>query len=154
MTVVRTSLIGNVAGGLAADEGGGALFNDGGSLSVSNSQLLNNAANGTSGSGGGILNNNGVLTVESSSIRGNSASRAGGGIEVNVGTTATNPVTASINLTTLRGNSTGANTGNGGGLHLTGAGQVTGQRQLGRRQHGGGRGWRPVELRDRHDGGV
>ncbi|MGI8529676.1 MAG: hypothetical protein ACR2KO_09385, partial [Geodermatophilaceae bacterium] len=35
MTVVRTSLIGNVAGGLAADEGGGALFNDGGSLSVS-----------------------------------------------------------------------------------------------------------------------
>ena len=125
MTVVRTSLIGNVAGGLAADEGGGALFNDGGSLSVSNSQLLNNAANGTSGSGGGILNNNGVLTVESSSIRGNSASRAGGGIEVNVGTTATNPVTASINLTTLRGNSTGANTGNGGGLHLTGAGQVT-----------------------------
>lgn len=121
---------------------------------MSNSQLLNNAANGTSGSGGGILNNNGVLTVESSSIRGNSASRAGGGIEVNVGTTATNPVTASINLTTLRGNSTGANTGNGGGLHLTGAGQVTGQRQLGRRQHGGGRGWRPVELRDRHDGGV
>ena len=43
--------------------------------------------------------------------------RAGGGIEANLGTT-------TLTRTDLRHNATGRNPGNGGGLHLTGAGTV------------------------------
>lgn len=76
-----------------------------------------NSADGTSGSGGGILNNKGTLDVTSTVLADNSASRAGGGIEANIGTTTLLRVTLVVN-------STGPNPGNGGGLHLTGAGVV------------------------------
>jgi hypothetical protein len=107
----------NTAAGAAADNGGGALFNDGGTMTVSGSTVRHNSATGAAGSGGGILNNLGRLEVSSSVIEENDAPRAGGGIEANVGTTT---VTGSV----LRGNTTGAAPGNGGGLHLTGAGTV------------------------------
>ncbi|GAA1476749.1 hypothetical protein GCM10009623_11950 [Nocardioides aestuarii] len=107
----------NRAAGAAADNGGGALFNDGGTMTVSDSTIRRNRATGEAGSGGGILNNLGTLEVTGSTLEANDASRAGGGIEANVGTTT---VTGSV----LSGNSTGAAPGNGGGLHLTGAGTV------------------------------
>jgi len=118
MVVTGTSVRDNIASGDLADQGGGGLFNDGGSLTVNNSVLRNNVADGDAGSGGGILNNFGTLSVENSLIDGNSATRAGGGIEANVGST-------TLSGTTLVRNDTGANPGNGGGLHLTGAGTVT-----------------------------
>jgi len=124
-SVSGTEVSGNTASGPAADQGGGGLFSDGGSLSVFDVDITGNSADGLSGSGGGILNNLGVLTVERSSIRDNDAQRAGGGIDVNAGTTTGGVVTTSVRLSTLDGNSTGANPGNGGGLHLTGAGQVS-----------------------------
>ena len=80
--------------------------------------MSDNTADGTSGSGGGILNNLGTLSVNDGSVSGNSAARAGGGIEANVGTTI-------VDATTMSTNTTGPNPGNGGGLHLTGAGSVT-----------------------------
>ncbi len=116
-TVDRTVLMDNVAEGVAADQGGGALYNDGGALTVTRSSLEGNRATGTAGSGGGILNNLGTLSVERSTLSGNTANRAGGGIEANVGTTTLDGVE-------LSGNDAGQAPGNGGGLHLTGAGTV------------------------------
>lgn len=132
MTVSRSVVSGNEAAGPLADQGGGGLFNEatpdpsapgGGTLIVDRSEITGNRATGaggtgaTSGSGGGILNDQGTLTVIRSTISGNAAVRAGGGIEAKLGAT-------TLERTVLTGNSTGPTPGNGGGLHLTGAGSV------------------------------
>ncbi|MDP5183437.1 right-handed parallel beta-helix repeat-containing protein [Blastococcus sp. BMG 814] len=120
MTVERTKVVGNTASGDDATMGGGGLFQDAGSgtLTVTRSEIRHNVADGAAGSGGGILNDQGTVVVERSIISGNSSQRAGGGIEANVGTT-------KLSRTELNDNTTGAVPGNGGGLHLTGAGTVT-----------------------------
>lgn len=118
MQVSGTTVADNVANGDAADSGGGGLYNDGGDLTVeAGTAVLRNRALGTSGSGGGVLDNQGTLTLTGSRVVGNSATRAGGGIETNAG---------QVQLRDLRllRNTTGANPGNGGGLHLTGAAVV------------------------------
>jgi len=122
MVVSRSVISGNSADGAKAD-GGGGLFNNGGTMTVDRSEVRDNRADVGSGSGGGILNLGGGLTVDGTIVDGNSAARAGGGIEANLGTTA-------LERTTLSGNRTGPNPGNGGGLHLTGAGEVTLDRGL------------------------
>lgn len=117
MRVIGVRLTGNVANGEGADQGGGGLFNAGGTLQVYTSTLTRNTALMGSGSGGGILNDQGALSVRNSALDGNSAARAGGGIEANVGNT-------SIAGTVFTDNITGASPGNGGAVHLTGAGEV------------------------------
>jgi hypothetical protein len=117
MVVTRTIISGNIASGEAADQGGGGLFNNGGTLIVNNATIEWNMAEAGSGSGGGILNDQGILIVRDSDIAGNSSLRAGGGIEANIGSTV-------LMRVRLDGNSTGPMPGNGGGLHLTGAGSV------------------------------
>ncbi len=119
MTVRGTELTGNTASGAAADNGGGGLYNDGGTMEVVRSDISENVADGAAGSGGGLLNNNGDLTVRGSTFDANTAPRAGGGIE-----TAGNDATVTIFNTDLTDNTTGATPGNGGGLHLGGAGTV------------------------------
>ncbi len=129
MTVMNSSLIDNMGSGAGAANGGGALFNNGGGgagvITVTNSRLLNNSADGTAGSGGAILALTGTVNVTDSVIAGNTANRAGGGVEVATG--------ATVNLTrvTLGGTSsvagnnaqgTGTPPGNGGGLHIGGTG--------------------------------
>lgn len=121
MTVDRSTVSGNTASGPAADEGGGGLFQDAGAtgtLTVTRAEIIHNVADGAAGSGGGILNDEGTLVVERSTVQSNSAKRAGGGIEANVGRT-------TLERTDLIGNTTGNHPGNGGGLHLTGAGRIT-----------------------------
>ncbi len=84
-----------------------------------NATINNNVADGAAGSGGGILNDaGGTLTVSASTINGNTSVRAGGGIEDNASTT-------SLNGVILSGNETGDSPGNGGGLHISGAGTAT-----------------------------
>jgi CSLREA domain-containing protein len=123
MTVSNSDIFENTASGDDADQGGGGIYNEatgdgsGGDLAVTGSFLGDNAATGESGSGGGILNNEGTATITDSDIDFNSAPRAGGGIEAVEGTTT---VVSSF----LFGNDTGANPGNGGGVHLTGPGTV------------------------------
>ncbi len=114
MAVERSTVRGNSALGDAADNGGGGLFNDGGSLRVTGSLVAGNHATGLSGSGGGIFNNAGSLVVVKSAVNANDAQRAGGGIESLAGD-------VKLRAVGLRKNSTGPNPGNGGGLHLTGA---------------------------------
>ncbi|MGY2067389.1 right-handed parallel beta-helix repeat-containing protein [Blastococcus sp. SYSU DS0619] len=120
MTVDRSKVSGNTASGGEATMGGGGLFQDAGAtgtLTVTRSEVRDNVADGASGSGGGILNDQGTVVVERSVVSGNSSMRAGGGIEANIGST-------SLERTELNDNTTGAAPGNGGGLHLTGAGDV------------------------------
>ncbi|MGQ0617118.1 MAG: CSLREA domain-containing protein [Acidimicrobiia bacterium] len=123
MTVDDTTIDGNTASGPGADQGGGGLFNDGGttsggSLTVTRSRVTGNTADGAAGSGGGILNDEGTLTVGQTLLSSNRAPRAGGGIESNVGTN-------TLDRVELVGNATGAAPGNGGGMHITGAGNAT-----------------------------
>ena len=117
MTVSGAKLAGNTAAGDEMDQGGGGLYNDGGSLALDGTAISSNSATGTSGSGGGVLNNGGTVAITGSAVIGNDSNRAGGGIETNLGT---------VGLTDVRliDNSTGPNPGNGGGLHVTGAGTV------------------------------
>jgi len=122
MTIDGTTISANTASGASADQGGGGIYNlNGGTLVVQNATISNNIANGTLGSGGGILNDVGSqLSVTNSSITGNSAVRAGGGIE-------DNSLTSTILLTnvSLNNNMVTGPPGNGGGLHITGAGNAT-----------------------------
>ncbi|MEQ8799821.1 MAG: choice-of-anchor Q domain-containing protein [Salinisphaeraceae bacterium] len=113
----------NTASGNAADDGGGGIFNNGGTLIVRDNTLIDdNRADGTSGSGGGIFNAaNGTMEITSSRITGNSANRAGGGIE-DASLVTENAVT--LTDVTLSGNNGGDNPGNGGGLHVTGNGNI------------------------------
>ncbi len=124
MTVSGTEISGNEAAGALATTGGGGIFNQpnadgtaGGTLTVSDSSIAGNAATGAAGSGGGLFNSRGVVTITGTTFEGNSAPRAGGGIEALAGTT-------SITDTDFIDNRTGANPGNGGAVHLTGAGRV------------------------------
>ncbi|MEZ5257403.1 MAG: right-handed parallel beta-helix repeat-containing protein [Ilumatobacteraceae bacterium] len=117
MTVTGSDISGNGANGVDPDQGGGGLFNDGGTLVVENSTVSGNTASNGSGSGGGLFNNAGTLEVSSTTIEANRTARAGGGIEANAGTTILDDVT-------LRANRATHKPGNGGGLHLSGAGMV------------------------------
>ena len=124
------TLTGNVATGNDVGQGGGAIFNAG-ALDISGGRINDNEATGTSGSGGGILNMGGTLAVTAATISGNTAHRAGGGIETAGGNvTLTDVILGSDGDGTddeSEGNSVAVNPtpGNGGGLHIGGAGVVT-----------------------------
>ncbi len=113
LTVNDSFITGNTASGDDATNGGGGIFNNGGSVTVAGTTIGDNVADGASGSGGGIFNA-GTLTVTDSSIGGNTANRAGGGIETIGGTSVT------LTRTGLVGNEVGDAPGNGGGLHAGG----------------------------------
>ncbi len=130
MNISGTSLVGNVALGEEATNGGGAVFNNNGdgtgngTVNIRLSRIADNVASGDAGSGGGIFANTGsTVNVFDTRIESNIASRAGGGIESN---------TATVNLTRVvlgglsmaQGNDAGVSPGNGGGLHVTGAGNT------------------------------
>jgi len=123
MTIQNVNITGNTAGGAGADQGGGGIYNlNGGTLTINNAVISDNTADGAAGSGGGILNDvGGTLTITNTEISGNTSNRAGGGIEDNSG------ATGSVTLTNvdLTDNITNNSPGNGGGLHVTGAGAIS-----------------------------
>jgi CSLREA domain-containing protein len=86
---------------------GGGIYMLGGTLTVSNSILSGNRANGEGG--GGIFNNVGTVSVSNSTITGNYGANRGGGIQNN-GTASNLTVTNS----TISGNTSG---NNGGALY-------------------------------------
>ncbi|HYW71219.1 MAG TPA: right-handed parallel beta-helix repeat-containing protein, partial [Pyrinomonadaceae bacterium] len=88
--------------------GGGIYNNTGGALTITNSTISGNSANGAGG-GGGIADFNGsTLNVSNSTISGNSAAGQGGGV-LNQNSNAT------FANTTISGNTAGTD-GDGGGL--------------------------------------
>jgi len=119
---VDGSLIsGNVAQGVDPTNGGGGIFNNGGTLSVMNvTTITSNEATGVSGSGGGVFSTDGVVTIIDSEINNNEARRAGGGIEIIDGTLDFQESDLNNNLVT-----TMPMPGNGGGLHISGATTAT-----------------------------
>ncbi|MFK8114092.1 MAG: choice-of-anchor Q domain-containing protein [Rubripirellula sp.] len=118
MTINGTTISGNTASGAAADDGGGGIFNNGGVVDIDGLTIISNVADGAAGSGGGIQNLGGTITIDNVLIDANTANRAGGGVEDNAGTGIT--ITDSV----IRNNNAGSSPGNGGGVHITGAGIV------------------------------
>ncbi len=125
----------NMAMGTAADNGGGGVFNNGGTLSLVNVGFGGNTATQGSGSGGGLLTTNGTVTItggafggaygttdtvfgSADTFAGNRASRAGGAIEVIEGT-------VTINNVNFVANATGSSPGNGGAIHVSSSAVVT-----------------------------
>ena len=117
--VIRNSatISDNVAEGAGADDGGGGIFNNGGDVSVTNSQISGNTASGAAGSGGGLFSTDGRIVFDNSLVIDNSAARAGGGVEVIDGSLL-------FSSTSVDANDVGidvtAAPGNGGGLHISG----------------------------------
>ena len=120
MTLTDVAFNNNVASGAAADNGGGGLFNNGGDVVVSGASFTGNVASGAAGSGGGLLNNAGTLSVRESSFTGNAAQRAGGAVE-DIGGAGSMASFVDVDMTN---NDAGDNPGNGGAIHVTGAGTV------------------------------
>ncbi len=122
-TTTGTAIADNTATGADPDQGGGGIYNVGGAVTLSGGSITGNMATGAAGSGGGIFHGGGMLMVSGVSIVGNTANRAGGGIETRDGSTAR---IAASNLTNnVAGPAGSAMPGNGGGLHVTGDGDVT-----------------------------
>lgn len=127
MAVNDSSFSNNIASGADDNQGGGAIFNggandDGGILTVNRSRFTNNAADGEKGSGGAILNSGGESSVIDSIFEGNTALRAGGAIEENARVANT---TLNLTRVTMDANQAGSAPGNGGALHISGAGVAT-----------------------------
>ncbi|PHI21733.1 hypothetical protein CEQ90_00140 [Lewinellaceae bacterium SD302] len=123
MGIESVTIDDNEANGPASDDGGGGIFNNGGTCMIfGETTITNNRALGTSGSGGGILNATGsTMTISNAVLQGNSSSRAGGAIEDQSGA----GTTLALSNVDLMTNTTGPSPGNGGGLHVTGPGDVS-----------------------------
>jgi RHS repeat-associated protein/CSLREA domain-containing protein len=105
-----------ISGNQTANNGGG-VYVQGGSLSVTDSAVVNNTAN----YGGGLLNDSSAVTLTNVTISGNSSVDSGGGMRVtNTGTTNLLNVTITNNTADSDSN----NTGEGGGIFYS-AGTVT-----------------------------
>lgn len=109
---------GNIAHGAAAGDGGGGIFNRGGTVRIVSSTISGNTALGTAGSGGGIYSTAGDVRISGSNITSNSAARGGGGIEIVNGSlllTAVSKVQSNV-----AGPTGSANPGQGGGIRVSG----------------------------------
>lgn len=105
MLVDDTNLDRNIARGPSEDHGGGAIFNNGGTLTVSRSTLFDNSTDGALGNGGAIHVKSGSATVTLCTLTANDSENNGGGIYNNGALT--------VNASTIVSNSSG---GNGGGI--------------------------------------
>ncbi|WP_412061417.1 choice-of-anchor Q domain-containing protein [Rubrivirga sp. IMCC45206] len=122
-----TTITGNRASGATAGDGGGGIYVEaGGSADLRYATISSNTAVGVQGSGGGLLvADGGTAALAFSEITGNTANRAGGGVELfdDAGTVAATTLT-------LRAVEVSTNTisvaapGNGGGVHIGGAGSA------------------------------
>ncbi|MCA9110134.1 MAG: hypothetical protein KDA52_09320 [Planctomycetaceae bacterium] len=121
----------NTASGTGSDQGGGGIFNNGdgssagGTLIIDGTlapvEITNNSADMGSGSGGGIQTLGGTATIINALIQGNDAQRAGGGLEIE------DSASVIITDSTIDMNDVaiGANPGNGGGIHVGPASNIT-----------------------------
>ena len=123
LRVLDSDITANVASGDGADDGGGGVFNNGGTTLIRGSLIESNVADGQAGSGGGIFSVDGEVTVRDSTVASNVANRAGGGVEVIDGRFVLNNVILG-GTAAADGNIAGpagtASPGNGGGLHVSG----------------------------------
>ncbi|MGA2649522.1 MAG: putative Ig domain-containing protein [Terracidiphilus sp.] len=102
-----------VTGGSTGASGGGISNINGGTLTINNSTISGNSANGEFGGG---VSNTGTLTLKNSTVSGNSATTGQGGGIFNSGT-------LTVTNSTISGNS--ASGGAGGGIMNIGGGTLT-----------------------------
>jgi len=103
LTITNSTISGNTT-----FSNGGGIANNGGTLIITNSNILGNSTTGSfNASSGGGIENNGTLTITNSTIAGNSTDNGGGGISNDGGTLTVINSTFSVNS---------AATGNGGGI--------------------------------------
>ena len=121
-TVDGTTISGNTASGADADNGGGGIYNVGGTLLITDATISDNLADGAAGSGGGLLTIGGSVTVTDTTFDGNAANRAGGAIEITGGTLSLTDSDLVDN--DVDGTAGIASPGNGGALHVTGFAEV------------------------------
>lgn len=126
LTVTNATIVDNTANGAAADQGGGGVFTEGGAVTITGGVIESNQATGTLGSGGGIQNINATVTVTGTEITENTAVRAGGGVEAGplLSGVGALPTSTTLDTVVLSRNTVSGPPGNGGGLHITGAGAV------------------------------
>ena len=79
-TITNSTISGNIVSGSIPGDGGGAVYNQGGTLNVTNCTFSGNFAQNSSNQaqGGGIRNNVGTTSISNSTIAGNSADQGGG----------------------------------------------------------------------------
>ena len=131
-------ITGNIGRGADAANGGGGVYAEsGGAITITDAIIMSNRATGASGSGGGVfVADSSSVTITRGMISGNAANRAGAGIEVaddaatgDDGDDSTDEgadtVLSLVQVTVDDNTITTANPGNGGGLHIGGAGEVT-----------------------------
>lgn len=107
LTLNNVTLTGN-----RASDRGGAIYNQGGDLTINNSLISNN--NGGNTGGGGIFNTaSGSVSINNSTITGNFTFGTGGGV-FNAGT-------LDLTHTTIAANSAFATVNGGGGVHNSGS---------------------------------
>lgn len=92
VTITQSLLNGNIA-----DAGGGAIYVDGGTLTLANSTVFDNHT--TTGSGGGLLVHNGTASLYNDTIASNQSFGLGGGVAIDLST-------VSLGNTLLVGNQT------------------------------------------------
>ena len=128
LTADNVDFVDNVATGTTATDGGAALYlSTITTATLTNCTFTGNTASGTSGSGGAVLNNGGTLTMTGSSFSGNSARRAGGAIEsAGASTTTLTNTTFTNNTAASRPGNGGAFHISGAGSATVTGGTVTG----------------------------
>ena len=119
----------------AEAQGGGGIFNDGGTLIVagepdgSNISIDGNSATGpVNGAGGGILSVGGDVTLSLAFVSANEASRVGGGIALVDGTLTVNTselIGNDVSTADLNGFGLTNAGGDGGGIHVSGSADST-----------------------------
>jgi CSLREA domain-containing protein len=87
-TITSSTISGNTVSGNNAGDGGGGIYNIGGTLSLTNSTISGNIAQAIGGGdrGGGIVNNLGTVSLINCTIAGNTADMGGGVMNTNNGT--------------------------------------------------------------------
>ena len=117
MTLRNVVATDNVADGGRVGQGGGAIYNDGGTLRINDSDFARNAATGSSGSGGALLSVAGQVRVIRTAFDSNLANRAGGAVEVVDGRVT---FVRGRLVRNVAGPSSPATPGNGGAVHVGG----------------------------------
>uniref|UniRef100_UPI0026196A5F T9SS type A sorting domain-containing protein n=1 Tax=Flavobacterium sp. TaxID=239 RepID=UPI0026196A5F len=124
----NSAITSNISLGAAAPtDGGGGIYIAAGTVNVTGGSIASNKAITAGGSGGGVFNFAGTFSANGTSITQNISNRAGGGIESAAGSTTnlTNVILNANNTGVIASGATAATPGNGGGFHITGAGNAT-----------------------------
>ncbi len=103
LTLRGLTLTGGNGGGVISSGYGGAIYNDGGTLTLTQCTLTGNSASDSASDSGGAIYNSGTLTLTQCTLSGNSATNDGGAIVASGGTLTLTQCTLSGNSASFGG---------------------------------------------------